>query len=158
MLNVLDSLLCYFSLLCRTIKSMDRPLAERMRPETLDAVVGQKHLLEQGQIIRQIVERQQPTSLILWGPPGTGKPTLAPLAKDDIVTILQKAAKAEKLTARRLPAKSLDLLAELSGGDARVALGNLELALQLTDKAITLEVITAAAQKRVPGYDKAGEQ
>src|SRR6478735_1004812 len=54
-----------------------QPLAERMRPETLDDVVGQKHLLESGQIIHQIIERKQPTSLILWGPPGSGKTTLA---------------------------------------------------------------------------------
>lgn len=54
-----------------------RPLAERMRPETLEGVVGQKHLLGQGHIIREIIARQQPTSLILWGPPGSGKTTLA---------------------------------------------------------------------------------
>ena len=231
-----------------------RPLAERMRPETLDQVIGQKHLLESGQIIRQIIDRKQPTSLILWGPPGSGKTTLAriiaqgtgaefvelsavtgkkadvtrvveqaqanrrlgmqtilfvdeihrfnkaqqdaflpyvedgtivlfgattenpsfevitpllsrsrvlvlePLSKDDIIKVIKNAAKAEKLTLKRLPAKSIDLLAELSGGDARVALGNLELAMQLTDQAITPQVVTTAAQKRVPGYDKAGEQ
>jgi putative ATPase len=54
-----------------------QPLAERMRPGTLDQVIGQKHLLGAGQIIRQIIERNQPTSLILWGPPGSGKTTLA---------------------------------------------------------------------------------
>lgn len=224
-----------------------------MRPETLAQVVGQKHLLEKGQIVRQIIDKKQPTSLILWGPPGSGKTTLAriiaretgaefvelsavtgkkddvrkivehaqtnrrlgmrtilfvdeihrfnkaqqdaflphvedgtltligattenpsfevitpllsrsrvlmlePLSKEEIATIIKKTAKSEKLTAKRLPAKSIDLLAELSGGDARVALGNLELAMQLTDGAITPEVITTAAQKRVPGYDKAGE-
>jgi putative ATPase len=232
---------------------MNQPLAERMRPAILDEVVGQKHLVEQGQIVREIIARKQPTSLILWGPPGSGKTTLAriiareteaefvelsavtakkadvtqvvshaqgnqrlgmrtilfvdeihrfnkaqqdaflphvedgtiiligattenpsfevitpllsrsrvlvlePLTKDDIITILKKAAKAEKLTAKRLPAKSIDLLAEVSGGDARVALGNLELATQLTTKTITPEVVTTAAQKRVPGYDKNGE-
>lgn len=235
------------------LHAQEQPLAERMRPEYLEQVIGQKHLLEQGHIIRRIIERKQPTSLILWGPPGSGKTTLAriiareteaefielsavssgkadvnrvveharanrrlgmrtilfvdeihrfnktqqdaflphvedgtivligattenpsfevitpllsrsrvlvlePLSKEDIVTILSSAAKAEKLTKKRLPAKSIALLAELSGGDARVALGNLELAMQLTDKAITPDVVTTAAQKRVPGYDKAGE-
>lgn len=230
-----------------------QPLAERMRPQRLEEVIGQAHLLEHGQIIRQIVERKQPTSLILWGPPGSGKTTLAriiaretgaefvelsavtakkadvtsvvstaqanhrlgmrtilfvdeihrfnkaqqdaflpyvedgtivligattenpsfevitpllsrsrvvvleSLSKQDVVAIIKHAAKAEKISAKRLPAKSIDLLAELSGGDARVALGNLELALQLTDKTVTTDVITTAAQKRVPGYDKAGE-
>lgn len=231
-----------------------RPLAERMRPTSLDEVIGQKHLLEHGQIIRQIVERQAPTSLILWGPPGSGKTTLAriianetdadfvelsavtakkadvtgvvaraqenkksnrrtilfvdeihrfnkaqqdaflpyvedgtiiligattenpsfevinpllsrsrvlilePLSKQDIIEIIQKTAKTERISAKRLPEKSIDLMAELSGGDARIALGNLELALKLTDKTITPEIVTTAAQKRLPGYDKAGEQ
>ena len=230
-----------------------QPLAERMRPQTLEDVVGQKHLIARGQIVREIIDKKQPTSLILWGPPGSGKTTLAriiaretgaefvelsavaagkadvmrvigqaqanrrlgmqtilfvdeihrfnkaqqdaflpyvedgtiiligattenpsfevitpllsrsrvlmlePLNKADIVNILKKTAKAEKLTAKRLPAKSIDLLAELSGGDARVALGNLELALQLTKNTVTAEVVNTAAQKRVPGYDKNGE-
>lgn len=230
-----------------------RPLADRMRPEKLSEIVGQEHLVATGKIIHEIVEHKQPTSLILWGPPGSGKTTLAriiaretgaefvelsavtagkadvakvverakqnqrlgqttilfvdeihrfnkaqqdaflphvedgtivligattenpsfevinpllsrsrvlvlePLSKAEIVKIIKKATKAEKLSAKRLPAKSIDLLAELSGGDARVALGNLELATQLTKKTITEEVIKTAAQKRVPGYDKAGE-
>lgn len=82
---------------------------------------------------------------------------LEPLSKKDIVKILKKTAKTEKLSAQRLPAKSIELLAELSGGDARVALGNLELALQLTKKTVTQQVVETAAQKRVPGYDKNGE-
>jgi putative ATPase len=231
----------------------NRPLAERMRPEKLDEVLGQEHLVNAGKIIHEIIERKQPTSLILWGPPGSGKTTLAriiasqtgaefielsavtagkaditkaveraeqnrrlamttilfideihrfnkaqqdtllphvedgtlvligattenpsfevinpllsrsrvlvlePLDKLAITTVVKRAAKALKLTVKRLPAKSVDLLAELAGGDARVALGNLELAIRLTDKTITPEVVKTAAQKRVPGYDKAGE-
>jgi len=231
-----------------------RPLAERQRPESLSDIVGQAHLVGAGKIISEIIENKQPTSLILWGPPGSGKTTLAriiaretgaefvelsavtagkadvmkvieraaqnrrlamqtilfvdeihrfnkaqqdaflphvedgtitligattenpsfevinpllsrsrvlvlePLTKDEILSIIKKAAKAEKLSAKRLPAKSIDLLAELSGGDARVALGNLELAVQLAgSKTITPQVIETAAQARLPGYDKKGE-
>jgi putative ATPase len=83
---------------------------------------------------------------------------LEPLTKDEIVKIIRKAAKSEKLSAKKLPAASVDLLAELSGGDARVALGNLELAVQLAGgKPITPKVIETAAQTRLPGYDKKGE-
>ncbi len=230
-----------------------RPLAERMRPSSLAEIVGQAHLVGTGKIIREIVEKKRPTSLILWGPPGSGKTTLAriiaretgaefvelsavtsgkadvtkvieraeqnsrlgmrtilfvdeihrfnkaqqdaflphvengtiiligattenpsfevinpllsrsrvlvlePLTKTEIIAIIKKTAKIEKISTKRLPAKSIDVLAELSGGDARVALGNLELALQLTSATITPDVITTAAQKRVPGYDKVGE-
>ncbi|MEO7364664.1 MAG: replication-associated recombination protein A [Candidatus Saccharimonadales bacterium] len=228
-----------------------RPLAERQRPETLAEVLGQQHLVGAGKIIHEIIEHKQPTSLILWGPPGSGKTTLAriiaretgaefmelsavtsgkadvlktveraaqnrrlgmqtilfvdeihrfnkaqqdaflphvedgtiiligattenpsfevinpllsrsrvlvlePLDKQAIIDIIKRAAKAEKI---KLPTKSVDLLAEISGGDARVALGNLELAKQLAGgKPITPDVIETAAQTRLPGYDKKGE-
>ena len=53
------------------------PLAVRMRPRTLDELVGQRHLLTAGSPLRRLVEGDQPMSLILWGPPGTGKTTIA---------------------------------------------------------------------------------
>jgi len=229
-----------------------------MRPHKLSEVVGQAHILGEGKMIQQLVKASQPFSLIFWGPPGSGKTTLAriianemqadfveisavnagkadvtkvveraqaneqgdttkspvktvlfvdeihrfnkaqqdaflphvesglitligattenpsfevitpllsrsrvvvlePLTKAEITKIIKRAAKAEKLSTKRLPAAGIEMLAEVSGGDARIALSNLELALSLTKGAITAEVVQSAAQKRVPGYDKAGE-
>ena len=54
-----------------------RPLADRMRPRTLDEFVGQGHLVGPGKPLRVQIERDDPTSMIFWGPPGTGKTTLA---------------------------------------------------------------------------------
>ncbi|MGW6281641.1 replication-associated recombination protein A [Kribbella sp. NPDC055071] len=53
------------------------PLAVRMRPRSLDELVGQHHLLAPGSPLRRLVEGDQPMSLLLWGPPGTGKTTIA---------------------------------------------------------------------------------
>lgn len=227
------------------------PLAEHMRPASLDEVIGQRHLLADGEILRQIVAHKEPVSLILWGPPGSGKTTLAriiarevnaefielsavtsgkkdvekvieharqnwnlqlrtilfvdeihrfnkaqqdaflphvesglitligattenpsfevitpllsrsrvlvlqPLTKDEIIAILKRALKDQSKTKDVTP-KALDYLAELSGGDARVALGNLELSLSMGKK-VTPDIVKVAAQKRVPGYDKKGE-
>ncbi len=230
------------------------PLAEQMRPQTLNDVVGQGHVTKHGSLLREMIENKNPVSLILWGPPGSGKTTLAriiaretgsdwlelsavtagvadvrkvveraeanarlqtptllfvdeihrfnkaqqdaflphvenglitligattenpsfeiitpllsrtrvvvlePLAKADITSLIKKAAKEIGIAAKRLPADSIDMLAELSGGDARVALGNLEVAHQLAGiKTITKEVVQTAAQRRIPGYDKNGE-
>ena len=53
------------------------PLAVRMRPRTLDELVGQPQLRAEGSPLRQLIEGRQPMSLLLWGPPGTGKTTIA---------------------------------------------------------------------------------
>ncbi len=53
------------------------PLASRLRPETLDEYVGQKHLIGKGKLLRQLIEKDQVSSMIFWGPPGVGKTTLA---------------------------------------------------------------------------------
>ncbi|MFC2317436.1 MAG: replication-associated recombination protein A [Candidatus Saccharimonas sp.] len=227
------------------------PLAERMRPKSLDEVIGQGQLLGDGELLRRIVAQGEPVSLIFWGPPGTGKTTLAriiacevnaefielsavtsgkkdvekvieharqnwnlglrtilfvdeihrfnkaqqdaflphvesglitligattenpsfevipallsrtrvlvlqPLAKDEIIAILKRALKTLGKSKQITP-KALDYLAELSSGDARVALGNLELALGFGEK-ITPDIVKAAAQKKIPGYDKKGD-
>ena len=53
------------------------PLAEQLRPQTPDEVIGQQHLLGPGKPLRLAFESGQPHSMILWGPPGVGKTTLA---------------------------------------------------------------------------------
>ena len=58
-------------------RAKQAPLAERMRPQTLDEYVGQEHLLAPGKPLRLAIESDDPTSMIFWGPPGTGKTTLA---------------------------------------------------------------------------------
>lgn len=227
------------------------PLAERMRPKSLDEVVGQDEIIGDGKILTEIVRKQEPVNIIFWGPPGTGKTTLARiiakefkadfveisavtagkkdvekvveaakrnwnlkqrtvlfvdeihrfnkaqqdaflphvesglitligattenpsfevispllsrsrvvivkhLSKDDIITVLKRAIKAEKAT-KRVTAAAIDYLAELSGGDARSALGDLELALNLSKKVGVQEVLEAAGRK-MPGYDKKGD-
>ena len=56
---------------------MQQPLAERMRPQTLDDYIGQSHLVGEGAVIRRMIEQKRIASFILWGPPGVGKTTLA---------------------------------------------------------------------------------
>ena len=54
-----------------------KPLAERLRPTTLDNYIGQQHLVGEGSVIRQMLASGHVSSFILWGPPGVGKTTLA---------------------------------------------------------------------------------
>ena len=62
-----------------TAPAADAPLPVRMRPASLDELVGQEHLLAPGAPLRQLVTGASPMSVILWGPPGTGKTTIAHL-------------------------------------------------------------------------------
>lgn len=227
------------------------PLAEQMRPTKLSEVIGHSSLLGQNELLHKITDNKQPVSLILWGPPGTGKTTLAriiaseteadfiemsaviakkkdvesvieharqnwnlqirtilfideihrfnkaqqdaflphvesglitligattenpsfevispllsrtrvvtleKLSDDDISTIVKNALKKIRKTSR-VSKEAIEYLASLSGGDARVALGNLEIALEL-DKKVTPETVKIAVSKKVPVYDKNGD-
>ena len=65
---------------------MSAPLAERMRPTTLDNYIGQPHLVGQGGVLRKMIEAKRISSFILWGPPGVGKTTLATIIAKQLET------------------------------------------------------------------------
>ena len=65
---------------------MSEPLAERMRPRTIDEYVGQKHLVGEGAVLRRMIDAGRISSFILWGPPGVGKTTLAQIIANKLET------------------------------------------------------------------------
>lgn len=65
---------------------MSQPLAERMRPKTLDEYIGQKHLVGEGAVLRKMIDSGRVPSFLLWGPPGVGKTTLAQIIANTLDT------------------------------------------------------------------------
>ena len=65
---------------------MSEPLAERLRPRTLDDYIGQKHLVGEGAVLRKMIDAGRISSFILWGPPGVGKTTLAQIIANKLET------------------------------------------------------------------------
>ncbi|WP_101675702.1 replication-associated recombination protein A [Alloalcanivorax mobilis] len=92
-----------------------QPLAARLRPASLDQYVGQRHLVGPGKPLRQAVERGQLHSMILWGPPGTGKTTLA--------LILAQAVDAEFITLSAVLSGVKDIRAAVDQARARLGQG-----------------------------------
>lgn len=228
-----------------------RPLAERMRPSNLAEVIGQDNIIGDNKILTEIVKKKEPVNLIFWGPPGTGKTTLARILakefeadfielsavtahKSDVEAVVERAKQNWNLKIRTLlfvdeihrfnkaqqdaflphvesglitligattenpsfeiiPAlisrsrvivlKSLDkeailkilhhaieiekaetrisdqaieLIAELANGDARSALGDLEISLSLSEK-VTPELVFEAVGQKIINYDKDGD-
>jgi len=68
---------------------MSTPLAERLRPQTLDEYIGQTHLVGKGAVLRRMIDSGRIPSIIFWGPPGVGKTTLANIISNTISPFLQ---------------------------------------------------------------------
>src|ERR1700722_19132396 len=92
----------YWTILVQSYIAMNIPLAERLRPTSLKEIIGQDHLLAEEGFITKVVQNQTPLSILLWGPPGCGKTTLA------------------RLYAQAFPARFITLSAIFSGaGDLK---------------------------------------
>ncbi len=66
------------------LSSKTRPLADRLRPQAINKIIGQEHLLGEGQPLRRLLDARKLPSIILWGPPGCGKTTIAPLLAKEV--------------------------------------------------------------------------
>ncbi|MCX7049207.1 MAG: AAA family ATPase [Candidatus Sumerlaeota bacterium] len=86
--------------------SGDRPLADRMRPHTLEDFLGQEKLIGPGALLRRLIERDDLCSMIFWGPPGSGKTTLA--------TIIARASKADFIAMSAVAAGVKDVKAVIA--------------------------------------------
>jgi putative ATPase len=94
------------------------PLAARMRPRTLDEVVGQEHLLGRGRPLRALIEADRLSSVILWGPPGTGKTSLSQLIANTTAKAFEQlsAVTATVKDVREVAARAQDRLGQRGQG------------------------------------------
>ncbi|MBI4779386.1 replication-associated recombination protein A [Candidatus Falkowbacteria bacterium] len=137
------------------------PLADRMRPLTLEEFLGQDEIIGQGKMLRQAIESDKAPSMIFWGPPGSGKTTLAYIVakhtKAEFIRFSAVTSGVKDLAAIRISDETVNMLALMSNGDARTALNVLEYAAG-TSENISSQVIKEAFQKSYLFYDKDGEE